>query len=78
MSERSTDTRVQLGCGTLIIIAIIVALFSGGRRESRELQRQFEALNRRLDRIEQKVDDLSRQLAPAAVERDMPPRPGVP
>ena len=69
MADTPTDTRVQLGCGTLIIIAIIVALFSGGRSDSRQ-RRQLEEMNERLDRIEQKIDDLSRKFGQVpALER---------
>ena len=67
-----TNNSVQLGCGTLIIIAIIVAVFSGGR-SNRDIQRQVEELNRKIDRLEQKIDDLSRRLAEQApVERTTP------
>ena len=47
-------TRVSLGCGTLILIAIIVAMFSGVGDESeaiRDLQKEVQTL-------EQKIDDL--------------------
>lgn len=64
MADPPTDTRVHLGCGTLIVIAIIVAMFSGGRSDSRQ-RRQLEQMNDRLDRIEQKLDELSRRLGPA-------------
>ena len=57
MTEQSTNNRVQLGCGTLIIIAIIVLLFSGGS-DSRKLRGELEDLNRRLDRMERKLDEL--------------------
>ena len=69
MANTPTESRVQLGCGTLIIIAIIVALFSGGRSDSRQ-RRQLEEMNERLARIEQKIDDLSRKFGQVpALER---------
>jgi ArsR family metal-binding transcriptional regulator len=75
MAGTPTDTRVQLGCGTLIIIAIIVALFSGGRSDSRQ-RRQLEEMNERLDRLEQKIDELSRKLGQAPrIERETPSSP---
>ena len=45
------NPHVQLGCGTLILIAIIVALFSnmGTKEELKEIRKQ-------LDRIESKLD----------------------
>jgi hypothetical protein len=65
MADGASDNKVQLGCGTLIIIAIIVALFSGGRG-NRDLRRQLEEVNQKLDRLEQKLDDVSRRLAEQA------------
>ena len=63
MSERLTgDNKVQLGCGTLIIIAIIVMIFSGGR-DVDKVQSQLTEMSRQLDRMEKKVDALSKQLA---------------
>ena len=63
MSDKPIDNKVQLGCGTLIIIAIIVMLFSGGS-DSRKLLRQLDDQNQKIDRLEKKVDDLSRRLTP--------------
>lgn len=50
--------KVQLGCGTLILIALIVLLLSGGG-SNRKVRRQLEALNEKVDRLEQKIDALS-------------------
>jgi hypothetical protein len=58
MNNKPIDNRVQLGCGTLILIAIIVMLFSGGS-DTRKLRRELDAVNRKLDGIERKVDELS-------------------
>jgi phosphate uptake regulator len=70
MTDMPSDNKVQLGCGTLIIIAIIVMLFSGGN-DSRKLQRQLEELDRKVDRLEKKIDELSLKLgqAPAGTPR---------
>ena len=63
MSEQITsDNKVQLGCGTLIIIALIVIIFSGGK-DTDKLRRQLEDMGKQLDRMEKKVDALSKQLA---------------
>ena len=63
MSEQITsDNKVQLGCGTLIIIALIVIIFSGGK-DTDELRRQLDDMSKQLDRMETKVDALSKQLA---------------
>lgn len=61
MSESKTETKAQLGCGTLIIIALIVMFFSGGR-ESKELRKSVDELDAKIDRLELKIDDLSRQI----------------
>ena len=70
MNEKPTNTKVQLGCGTLIIIAIIVMTFSGGRDSSR-LTREVRELNAKIDRLEKKIDDLSKRL------EQNPPRPAT-
>ncbi len=51
-------TRVSLGCGTLILIAIIVAMFSRGgddSREIRELQREIQTLERKIDAMKERM-----------------------
>lgn len=70
MTDMPNDNKVQLGCGTLIIIALIVMLFSGGS-DSRKLRRQLDDVNQKLDRLERKVDELSQRVGqpPAAVPR---------
>lgn len=51
-------TPVSLGCGTLILIAIIVAIFSGGGESS-----EIRALQRDVQSLEQKIDNLAAQAA---------------
>jgi len=65
VSDSKTDNKVQLGCGTLIIIALIVMFFSGGR-DSKELRKSVDELNSKVDRLEQKIDDLSKSVASQA------------
>jgi len=47
---------VSLGCGTLILIAIIVAIFSNGSNDDsaaiRGLQKDIQALELKIDRLE--------------------------
>jgi cell division protein FtsL len=69
VSESKTDNKAQLGCGTLIIIALIVMFFSGGR-ESKELRKSVDELNAKVQRLEQKIDDLSKTI----VEQSPAPR----
>ena len=45
----------SLGCGTLILIAIIVAMFSqGGDDDIRDLRRDIQSLEQKIDRMEVK------------------------
>ena len=49
--------RASLGCGTLILIAIIVAIFSRGADETdaiRALRKDIQALEQKIDNIEEK------------------------
>ena len=60
---RSQNQKVQLGCGTLILIAIIVAIFSGGNQE-KKLRNDIRELHEKVDRLERKIDAMT--AAPAA------------
>lgn len=71
MSEKQQN--VQLGCGTLIAIAIIVMIFSGGDR-IRRVRREVEAANERLERIEKKIDMLAAEMKK---QRPVPPATGT-
>lgn len=62
MSDKPIDNKVQLGVGTLIIIAIIVMVFSGGS-DSRKVRRQLNDMDQKIDRLEKKIDDLSQRLS---------------
>ena len=61
MAEQNNS--VQLGCGTLIVIAIIVMIFSGGRSD-KEVKKQLRELNQKVERLEKKIDTLNQRLAP--------------
>lgn len=63
MSEQPTSNGVQLGCGTLIIIALIVVIFSGGQ-DAKVLRTQLDDVSRKIDRLEKKIDALSERLGP--------------
>jgi hypothetical protein len=60
----STNVRASLGCGTLILIAIIVAMFSG-RSETDDLRNEVRELRTQVERLEAKIDSLSVRLPPA-------------
>lgn len=61
MSDVAGNNKVQLGCGTLIVIGIIVMIFSGDRGSS-QLRAEIQPLNQKIDRLESKIDSLSKQL----------------
>ena len=50
--------RVSLGCGTLILIALIVLIFSNAGRND-----NLKPVLERLDKIERQLDDVQRELA---------------
>jgi hypothetical protein len=55
------SNRVQLGCGTLIIIALIVMFFSG-RSDDEELKRNVQTLTKQVLVLQEKVDALSQAI----------------
>jgi hypothetical protein len=57
------NNTAQLGCGTLILIAIIVVIFSG-RGDVKNLQNEIRDLRMQVTRLEGKVDALNARLAP--------------
>jgi outer membrane murein-binding lipoprotein Lpp len=67
-----SDNTVQLGCGTLIIIAIIVMVFSGGN-DMKKLQSEMEDMNQKVDRLEKKIDELSQSLTRRPASEPPPP-----
>ena len=71
MAGQSMDNKVQLGCGTLIIIALIVMFFSGGSGRA-----QLSDVERKLDAIEKKIDDLSQKID--RLPSSLPATPRVP
>jgi len=60
MSDLNSN-RVQLGCGTLIIIAFIVMIFSG-RSNVDELKGNVQELTKQVLVLQGKVDALSRAI----------------
>jgi hypothetical protein len=57
---------VSLGCGTLILIAIIVAICSGAGNRTTDLSpvlSRLDQLDRRIQQLETKIDELSKRLA---------------
>jgi hypothetical protein len=57
--------RVSLGCGTLILIALIVLIFSNagdGKRDLRPVIEQLDKLEHKLDDVERQLRDIKREL----------------
>jgi len=82
------DNRASLGCGTLILIALIVMIFSNSDRSgSRRLERQLEELRAEINhlkadmgsqsatlaQIKQSLDEINKRPAPRP--RVVPARP---
>jgi len=53
---------VNLGCGALIIIAIIVAVCSGaGKTDLGPVMRKLDQLDQRIQALEKKVDEINKK-----------------
>jgi hypothetical protein len=61
---------VSLGCGTLILIAIIVAIFSGAGRVE-ELEGKIDDLTEQVRVLQQKVDALPSLLGSTEAEQPL-------
>jgi hypothetical protein len=60
MAERRRD-KAELGCGTLILIALIVLIFSGGGLTG-DLKKQVTTLQEEVLVLEQKIDVLTQAI----------------
>lgn len=61
-----SSTNASLGCGTLILIALIVALFSG-RGRINDLETRIQDLQTQVERLEAKIDSLNARVSAPAV-----------
>jgi predicted transcriptional regulator len=53
---------VNLGCGALIIIAIIVAVCSGaGKTDLGPTERKLDEMDRKLQEIDKKIDEIAKR-----------------
>jgi hypothetical protein len=82
MAETNHSQTVSLGCGTLILIAIIVAIFSGNdsdniEREVRQLKAEVEVMRKAMERQTQAIRSLRERLdqPPAEPPAATPERP---
>ena len=58
-------TKVQLGCGTLILLALIVMMFSG-KGDVDDVERDIQELRDQVTRVEAKLDSLNARLGTSA------------
>ncbi|NIP94102.1 MAG: hypothetical protein GWO24_11875 [Akkermansiaceae bacterium] len=59
------EVRASLGCGTLILIAIIVIIFSG-HKDHDNLENRIEELTREVSRLRQDIHQLRNDSRPPA------------
>jgi hypothetical protein len=56
---------VSLGCGTMILIGIIVGMSIGSTKTGIDrVENQVRELTQKLEQVEQKLDDLAKKLPP--------------
>jgi len=60
MDELNPDRKATLGCGTLILIALIVIIFSKGGSD--ELEKELRKTTTKLESLEKGIDDQKAQL----------------
>ena len=61
MQKQPQEVRASLGCGTLILIAIIVILFSG-HKDHDKLENEIRDLTREVQSLKQEVSSLRNEL----------------
>ncbi len=60
----------SLGCGTLILIAIIVAFCSGvGKTDLGPVESRLDKMDQKIDRLEKKIDELSKKPEPKKAQQ---------
>ena len=74
MPNVTRDQSVQLGCGTLILIAIIVMIFS--RTDTKDVEREIRGLRSEVGKINKLIEDQSAEIRQLR-ERLSPPSPKV-
>lgn len=73
MPTHNGDLKVRLGCGTLILIVIIVLIFSGGN-DSRELKREVGELKNAVSNLQNEIRALRSTLENQQRPRHSPPQ----
>ena len=60
-NDRPVPPQVSLGCGTLILIALIVLIL--GNAGSADNEEEFKKINQKLDSMDSTITDLKRELS---------------
>ncbi len=64
LTGMAKGNEVSVGCGSLILIAIIVSFWSGaGKTDSGPLMNKLNEMDAKIQRLETKVDELNKKLA---------------
>ena len=63
MSNQPQEVKASLGCGTLILIAIIVILFSG-QKDHDELEDHIDQLTNEVQKLQGEISALRNDLKP--------------
>jgi outer membrane murein-binding lipoprotein Lpp len=61
MADQNQSNKVQLGCWTLLLIAIIVMVFSGNNQSS-QVSSDVRALRQNVEQLERKIDSLTKAI----------------
>jgi hypothetical protein len=70
-SDKPGRGNVELGCGTLIMIALIVMIFSG-KDDVKQRRTQLHDMNQKIDRLEKKIDALAEKPSPQPSPQPQP------
>jgi hypothetical protein len=63
------EVRASLGCGTLLLIALIVLIF-GGHQDHDQLENRVEELKREIHSLRQDIHSLRNAAPPPAAEEE--------
>jgi Sec-independent protein translocase protein TatA len=73
MADGQRTSQASLGCGTLILIALIVMIFSG--RGASELEREVQGLRSEINELKKSVDAQSNELK--MLRQKLDKKPGI-
>ncbi len=62
MADENRTQHVTLGCGTLILIALIVMIFGGGSHGVVDLEREVRGLRSDVNELRKAVESQTRQI----------------